>query len=119
MRAARRGLIPHRRSEWCECLACHAGQLALRLPPTYPVAQPVNVVPADRLLRGPGERRVCERDSECLDEWVRGPTPDDEAHCPPACPRFQPVDRRHYWVSAHSARHYDTDADLPTNDGDD
>jgi len=119
MRAARRGLIPHRRSEWCECLACHAGQLALRLPPAYPVAQPVNVVPADRLLRGPGERRVCERDSECLDEWVRGPYADDEAHCPPACPRFQPVDRRHYWASAHSARHYDTDADLPTNDGDD
>ena len=112
MRAARAARpTPHTRSQWCECLACHAGQLALRLPPTAPVAQPYDV-PSDRLIAGPGERRVCEHDSECLDEWVRKHE-DEEAHCPPRCSRWQAVDRRHYWASAHSARHYDSDGDLP------
>ncbi len=103
--------IRHVGAHWCECLACHAGQLALRLPPTAPVAQPYDVS-ADRLVAGPGERRVCERDSACLDEWVRAHG-DDEAHCPPRCPRWAPVDRHHYWVSAHAVRRHDSDGDLP------
>lgn len=110
-RARRDGVYRHVSARWCECLTCHAGQLALRLPPTAPVAQPYDV-PADRLIAGPGERRVCEHDSECLDEWVRAHG-DDEAHCPPRCPRWQEVDRRHYWASAHAVRRHDSDGDLP------
>ena len=113
--ARRRRALPHTGGPSCECLACHAGQLAIAFP-TAPVAV-VPDVPADRLLAGPGERRVCERDSECLDAWVRAHG-DDEAHCPARCTRYEPVDRRHYWASAHAVVRRDTDGDLPDWSGD-
>ena len=43
------------------------------------------------LRTGPGERRVCARDAECLDAFVRAHA-GREGHCPASCAGYAPAD---------------------------